>query len=64
MGKGNFYGQMGHLMKVSFWKIISMDLELMNGMMGEYIKENGKIIKCMGKVLLPGEMAENILEIT
>ena len=58
--KANLCGLMtAHIKEISY-KIIFMDMENINGRMAEYIKENGKIIKCREKALLHGQMEENI----
>ena len=60
MGKVNLCGQMTHFLKETFSKIIFMDLENTNGKMEEYTKDNGSIIKWKEKVLLHGQMEENM----
>lgn len=46
--KGIFYGQIALLIMDNSLIIISMELELISGLMAENIQVIGKIIKCMG----------------
>ena len=61
--RDNFLGQMDPNMKEIFSIIIFKDKEFMSGLMVEFTKENGKIIKWMVMENLPGVTAENMLEI-
>ena len=51
-------------MKVSSMLITLRDMEDIPGLMGDNMKGFGKIIKCMGKVLLYGLMGVNTKDST
>ena len=56
-----FFGPMDPNSKDCSQIIISMAKEFTNGLTGEGMKANGKIIKCKEKEFLRGKMVENTL---
>jgi len=57
MERAHLNGQTLQCLLESFTTIISMEEEFICGVMAENMKENGKIIKCMEKVVSHGVMA-------
>jgi len=53
-------GQMGLDIRVISKTILSMGMVYINGMMAEFTKDIGMIIRCKVKVISHGQMAENI----
>lgn len=63
MEKGSSNGGTDLNMKETFMKTLYKDMEYIGGQMGDSMKANGRIIKCMDKEYLLGQMEKDILVI-
>lgn len=63
MERESFCGKMTALMKDSFFKTTSTDMESTPGKMEEHMRDNGRITRWRGKDCLHGLMAEDTKEI-